>query len=318
MVMTTSVKPFGKIGVLMGGPSAERPISLRSAAAVYESLKNSGYDVVSIDITTDDPQANAALLKSNSIDCAFIALHGKFGEDGQIQKILEDLRIPYTGSGVEASRRAMDKEVSQSLFREAGIVIPEYVVVEKSLFIPDSSRVLDVNFSVPWVVKPSRQGSSIGLSIIEDPGFLPKALDLAFETDDKVIVQQYIKGRELTVAILDDQPLPVIEIVTTKKFFDYEAKYEKGFTDYIVPAKIDHDTAMVVQTAALAAHRALGCSGCSRVDIILDASNAAYVLELNNIPGLTATSLLPKAARCAGIDFNQLCVKLLTLAYEKK
>lgn len=318
MEMTTEAKSFGKIGVLMGGPSAERPISLKSGSAVYEVLKNSGLDAVNIDITTDDPAAVKSLLMSSRIDCAFIALHGKFGEDGQIQSILEDLKIPYTGSGVEASKRAMDKIVSQELFRDAGLVVPEYSVIEKSLFSSGRSEVKPPDFPLPWVVKPARQGSSIGLSVIDNVARMHTALDLAFETDDKVIVQKYVNGRELTVAILDDKPLPVIEITTTNRFFDYEAKYEKGFTEYIVPAKMDHDAGSAVQSAALTAHRALGCSGCSRVDIILDGSSLPYVLELNSIPGLTATSLLPKAAKCAGIDFAHLCVKLLRLAYEKK
>jgi D-alanine-D-alanine ligase len=275
-----------------------------------------GFDVVGIDITTDDPAANTALIRSHGIDCAFIALHGRFGEDGQIQQILEDLRVPYTGSGVEASKRAMDKAASQALFRSAGLAVPEYIVVDRNRY--GASAEVSIPFSVPWVIKPVRQGSSIGLSIIDTAPQLRQALRLAFETDERALVQQYIEGRELTVAILDDKPLPIVEIVTTRKFFDYEAKYNQGFTDYIVPAQIDEATAAVVQKAALAAHRSLGCSGCSRVDIILSKANIPFVLELNNIPGLTQTSLLPKAARCAGIDFSQLCVRMLSLAYEKK
>jgi D-alanine-D-alanine ligase len=311
-----TIKDFGRVGVLMGGPSEERPISLKSAHAVCDSLKTLGCDVVGIDITTDDTAANTALIRSHAIDCAFIALHGRFGEDGQIQQILEDLRVPYTGSGVLASQRAMDKCSSQELFRSAGLAVPGYIVVDRNAYVPSGE--IPVPFALPWVIKPARQGSSIGLSIIEAAAQLPKALLLAFETDDKALVQQYIEGRELTVAILEEKPLPIVEIVTTRKFFDYEAKYKQGFTDYIVPAKIDDATAAVVQKTALAAHRALGCFGCSRVDFILSKDNIPYVLELNNIPGLTQTSLLPKAARCAGIDFSQLCVRMLSLAYEKK
>ena len=311
-----TIKDFGRIGVLMGGPSEERPISLKSAHAVCDSLKTMGCDVVGIDITTDDTAANAALIRSHAIDCAFIALHGRFGEDGQIQQILEDLRVPYTGSGVQASKRAMDKCASQDLFRSAGLAVPGYIVVDKNSYVPADG--ISVPFALPWVIKPARQGSSIGLSIIDAAAQLPRALLLAFETDDRALVQQYIEGRELTVAILDEKPLPIVEIVTTRKFFDYEAKYSQGFTEYIVPAQIDESTAAAVQKAALAAHRSLGCFGCSRVDVILSKDNIPYVLELNNIPGLTQTSLLPKAARCAGIDFNQLCVRMLSLAYEKK
>ena len=307
---------FGRIGVLMGGPSEERPISLRSANAVCESLKALKLDVVGIDIATDDAQANTALIRSQGIDCAFIALHGRFGEDGGIQQVLQDLNIPYTGSGVEASKRAMDKVVSQSVFRDAGLAVPDYLSVDRQLF--DKGDDIPVHFDLPWVIKPSRQGSSIGLSIIDDPQQLRKALSLAFETDDTALVQQYIQGRELTVGILSDQPLPIVEIVTTRKFFDYEAKYENGFTEYIVPAQLDKAIAVSVQETALAAYRSLGCSGCSRVDIILSDKNVPYVLELNNIPGLTQTSLLPKAARCAGIDFSQLCLRMLSCAYAKK
>jgi D-alanine-D-alanine ligase len=307
---------FGRIGVLMGGPSEERPISLRSANAVCESLKGLELDVIGIDIATDDIESNKTLIRSKGIDCAFIALHGRFGEDGGIQQILQDLNIPYTGSGVEASRRAMDKIVSVSLFRSAGLAVPDFFSIDRRTY--DKGDQIQVKFPLPWVIKPSKQGSSIGLSIIDDPKHLLKALDLAFETDDTALVQQYVPGRELTVGILNDRPLPIVEIVTTRKFFDYEAKYQNGFTEYKVPAELDDATAIKVQEAGLSAHRSLGCSGCSRVDIILSDKNVPYVLELNNIPGLTQTSLLPKAARCAGIDFSQLCLRMLTCAYEKK
>jgi D-alanine-D-alanine ligase len=210
----------------------------------------------------------------------------------------------------------MDKVVSQHVFREAGLHVPEYVTAARHEYGRDAA--VNIPFALPWVVKPSRQGSSIGLSIIDDASQLRDALRLAWETDDIALVQQYIPGRELTVAILDGLPLPIIEIVTKRKFFDYEAKYQKGFTDYIVPAAVDAKTAASVQEAAAAAHRALGCSGYSRVDIILSHEGIPYVLELNNIPGLTQTSLLPKAALCAGIDFNQLCIRMLRSVYEKK
>jgi len=311
-----TMKDFGRIGVLMGGPSAERPVSLRSAKAVCDSFQALGLDVVGIDVTTDDSAVNTALIRSHGIDCAFIALHGRYGEDGQIQQVLEDLHVPYTGSGVEASKRAMDKAVSQALFIGSGLAVPGYIIVDKDGY--KLSDDITPPFALPWVVKPVRQGSSIGLSIIDNAAQLQEALRLAFETDDKALVQQYIPGRELTVAILDEEPLPIVEIVTTRKFYDYEAKYQRGFTNYIVPAQIDATTAGIVRKTALDAHRSLGCFGCSRVDIILSKDNVPYVLELNNIPGLTQTSLLPKAALCAGIGFSQLCVRMLSLAYEKK
>ncbi|MCU0650813.1 MAG: D-alanine--D-alanine ligase [Candidatus Omnitrophica bacterium] len=306
---------FGRIGVLMGGPSAERPISLKSANAVYESLKSKDCDVVKIDIFTDDIEQNKRLLRSSGIDCAFIALHGRFGEDGQIQQILQDLGIPYTGSGVKASSLAMDKVMSLALFKKAGLDIPEYISVKRQRF--ECSGSPEIDFPLPWVVKPSRQGSSIGLSIIDSADALDQALAVAFETDGTAIVQQFVGGRELTVGVLDGEPLPVVEIVTTRKFFDYEAKYQSGFTTYEVPAKLNASDAIAVQKAGVCAHKALGCSGCTRVDVILS-GGIPFVLELNNIPGLTEKSLLPKAAICAGIDFSQLCLRMLSSAYEKK
>ena len=306
---------FGKIGVLMGGPSTEREISLKSGNAVYEALRRSGVETVAIDITTDSTEGNIRLIKSHKVDCAFLALHGRFGEDGQIQGILDSIKIPYTGSGAQASRLAMDKIASLGIFELNGLKVPRYSVLEKSSYRPDWKT--DNGLGFPLVIKPANHGSSIGLSIIDDSKDLDAAVDLALSFDSRAIIQEYIPGREVTVGILDEKVLPVIEIVPKKRFFDFEAKYKAGMTDYIVPAELEEVVAEKVQAVALSAHKLLGCFACSRVDIILK-DNLPFVLEINTIPGFTSTSLLPMAAKKIGIEFEELCLKLVRLAYEKK
>ncbi|MFH0762510.1 MAG: D-alanine--D-alanine ligase [Candidatus Omnitrophota bacterium] len=305
----------GKIGVLMGGPSSEREISLKSGRAVCDALKQAGVEVSPVDITTDDTEENLDLLKSLSLDCAFLALHGRFGEDGQIQELLERLKVPYTGSGVLPSRLAMDKAASRRIFQLNGLQAPRHIVIKEG---PSDSYSNHVNgLKLPLVIKPSNGGSSIGLSIIRKEEEFDQALKSAFRFDQRVIIEEYIKGREVTVGILDTEALPVIEIIPSKGFFDYQAKYIPGMTDYRLPAVLKDGLAAEIKKAALAAHKLLGCSGCSRVDMILSEDNSVFVLELNTIPGLTAMSLLPKAAKEAGIDFMDLCLKLIKLAYEK-
>lgn len=310
-----AIKNLGSIGVLMGGPSSEREISLKSGKAVYQSLRSAGIDAVAIDIKTEDAAENSALLKASRIDCAFLALHGWFGEDGQIQAILEELKMPYTGSGPQASRIAMDKAASRGAFLKANLTIPRCEVLEKMEY-----REIEFNFEqfgLPLVVKPASQGSSVGLSIIDRREQFSTALDLAFRYGEKVLIEEYISGRELTVGILDEQPLPLIEIMPKNRFFDFQAKYQSGMSEYIVPAQVSPEIAELVQAKALLAHKILGCCNFSRVDIILRRDNTPFVLEVNTIPGFTETSLLPKAARASGIDFIGLCVKLIELAYEK-
>ena len=314
--MVEKASRFGRIGVLMGGPSSEREISLKSGHAVFAALSQLGLDVVSIDITTDNIEENVHLINSRNINCAFVALHGRFGEDGQVQKILDDLNLPYTGSGVRASQLAMDKIASRKIFQAKGLAVPGYRILEKATYAPEWKDKFNLTF--PLVVKPATHGSSIGLSIIDRKEEVDRAIDLAFSYDDRIIVENYIKGREITVGILDERPLPVIEIVPKKRFFDYEAKYKTGMTDYVVPAQLEEAIARQAQDIALAAHKSLGCFGCSRADMILSNENIPFVLEVNTIPGFTVTSLLPKAAMVVGVDFGQLCLKLVSLAYEKK
>jgi D-alanine--D-alanine ligase len=268
-----------------------------------------------IEIKTSDKRENIRLISSYKIDCAFIALHGFFGEDGQIQGLLDGLGIPYTGSGKSASELAMDKVASRKIFAAAGIAVPRYELVKKSAY--QRGELKDFNLQLPWVIKPCGHGSSVGLSIIDKREDLEKGLEFAFGFDEQALVEEYLPGREITVGILAEKALPVIEIVPKNRFFDYQAKYTAGMTDYIVPAQLEESIAAKAQEAALLAHKSLGCSGCSRVDMILNKDNAPVVLELNSIPGLTAISLLPKAARLVGIEFPQLCLKLIQLAYEK-
>ena len=310
-----AIKDFGRVGVLMGGPSSERDISLKSGKAVLSALVDSGLEAVGIDIVTDNKEENIRLLNKHNLDCVFIALHGRFGEDGTIQDILEQINLPYTGSGVKASRLAMDKIGALTVFSSGGLCVPRSQFLDKAAYQKDSD--FENELGLPLVVKPANHGSGIGLSLVESNRDIPAAIKLAFQFDERIVVEEYISGRELTVSVLDQKPLPVIEIIPKHKFFDFEAKYQAGLTEYIIPALLDEQIAKRVQQVALQAHLLLGCFGCSRTDIILSQDNQPYVLETNTIPGMTATSLLPKAAKIIGIGFNQLCLKLLELAYEK-
>jgi D-alanine--D-alanine ligase len=209
----------------------------------------------------------------------------------------------------------MDKIASRNIFEVYGLRVPRYKVAHKVSY--NANWKVHSRLVSPWVVKPATHGSSIGLSIVDKKENLDKAVDLAFGFDERVLIEEYVNGRELTVGILDDKALPAIEIIPKKRFFDYEAKYQQGMTDYVVPAKLDEEINKRIKDVALSAHRLLGCVGCSRIDMILGRDNIPYVLEVNTIPGLTETSLLPKAARTVGIDFPQLCLELIKLAYEK-
>jgi len=296
------VRDFGKVGVLMGGPSSEREISLKSGKAVLSALLDSGVEAVGINIVTDNAEENIRLLKGHNLNGVFIALHGRFGEDGAIQKIIEKLKLPYTASGVAASRLAMDKINALKVFKAAGLTVPKSRFIEKSVY---------------EKTKTFENDLGIGLSLVESEQEISAAIELAFQYDQRIIIEEFIRGRELTVGILGEQALPAIEIVPRAKFFDFDAKYHAGSTEYIIPAVLEAGVLKNVQKAALQAHKLLGCFGCSRTDIILSKDGFAYVLEVNTIPGMTSTSLLPKAAKVVGIDFNQLCIKLLELAYAK-
>jgi D-alanine-D-alanine ligase len=259
------IKDFGRVGVLMGGPSSEREISFKSGKAVLNALKESGVEAVEVDISTDDRKENARLLKSFGLDCAFIALHGRFGEDGTVQEILEGIGLVYTGSGIESSRLAMDKIGSLKAFRAGGLNVPGSVFLEKGGYPGrNSARTRGAACSQagePWFKLR-----------LDDRRFrkpAQAAIEEAFRYDERIIIEEYIRGRELTVGVLDETALPVVEIVPKHKFFDFEAKYQAGLTEYIVPARLCPETAERIQQSALSAHKILGCSGCSRTDIIM-------------------------------------------------
>ena len=297
-----------KVAVLAGGPSCEREISLISGKAVFEALVLKG-----IPSTTLDPVGDfLPALKKERPFMAFLALHGNFGEDGTIQKILEDEGILYTGCGIEASKTAFDKSKAQSIFQKSGIRIPEFITIERG-----EEIVRPEKFSFPLVVKPATSGSSVGISILFEPRGYVQAVLTAFQYSDTVLVERYIRGRELTVGFLSDQPLPVVEVIAKRKFYDYEAKYKESGTRYEFPAHLNAQEERAVTAIASKAYRALGCEVMARADIILGEDGKPYVLEINTIPGLTGKSLLPKAAFAAGIDFPGLCVRILGLSFER-
>ena len=296
-------RAIGRVGVLAGGLSNEREISLMSGRAVHASLIHEGIDAVFLDVRDD----LRGLLEKNKIDAAFIALHGRFGEDGTVQSILEEIKIPYTGSDPEASKTALNKVLTKDVFKRSGIPSPRHVIFEKDRFKIEDCYVL----GFPMVVKPHLEGSSIGLSVVKDKDELPHAIGKAFEYGDLALIEEYVSGRELTVGMLDDEPLPVIEIITKDNIYDYKAKYTDPNTRYLVPAPLDEVTAKRAQALARKSHLALGCRCFSRIDIMMGSSSELFVLEANTIPGMTERSLLPKAARAIGLSFGDLCIKLI-------
>ncbi|PIU57869.1 MAG: D-alanine--D-alanine ligase [Deltaproteobacteria bacterium CG07_land_8_20_14_0_80_38_7] len=298
-----------KIGVLMGGITKERDISLRTGTAISSSLKRRGYNVEDIDVGLDVIDK----LKTEKIDVAFIALHGKFGEDGCIQGLLEIMRIPYTGSGVVGSSVGMDKIIADTVAKQIGIKLPEERFFDMNKGIPEHF-VKELDISYPVVVKPSREGSTINISIVDDATKLLDAIRLASKSDNKIIVQQYIKGKELTVGLINGRALPVLEIVPKSGFYDYNSKYTKGMTEYIVPARISEKCAEKLQQNSAKMFTALDCSGAARCDFILKDDDDAYFLEINTIPGMTELSLVPKAAAHIGISFDDLVEDILSTA----
>jgi D-alanine-D-alanine ligase len=315
-MMTSGAKDFGTIGVLMGGYSSERAISLKSGLAVVETLGKAGCPVVPIDITVREREQIKSVIKNANLGVGFIALHGALGEDGTIQSILEELNIPYTGSGVAASVRAFNKATTQKILKEHRLPVPEFFVAQKDS--ADVGVIAAQVGSFPVVVKPACEGSSIGVTLARQKEDLSVALTEAFRYGKEAIVERFIPGRELTVGILDREALPIVEIRPQKQFFDFEAKYQKGMTDYIVPAPLSAELAREIQAIALKAHQAVGCEVYSRIDFRLDPENRPFILEINTIPGFTETSLFPKAARQAGLEFTDVCLRLIKLAYGKK
>ena len=288
------------IGVLFGGQSAERDISLLTGQAVINALKALGLITIPIDAGPDLPLK----LKKHAIDFVFIALHGPGGEDGTVQGLLEVMEIPYTGCGVLASALAMDKIAAKIVFDSLKIPTPSWQVVENMKVLPQAKH-------YPVVIKPATQGSALGVSIVNNKKELAKALKMAFSLDSRVLMEQYIKGTEITVGILGETALPVIEIVPKGRFYDFKSKYKPGQAKHLIPPRLQSGVIKEAQSIALKAFKALGCRAVSRIDLIVDKEQQPWVLEINTIPGMTETSLLPDAARAAGLSFNNLVLKIV-------
>jgi len=333
-----------KVAVLMGGTSAEREVSLSTGRQILNALDADKYTVYALDTASGQkflphgvtqplgllraadgateitalPQLPQASLEDRP-DVVFIALHGKGGEDGTVQGMLEVLGLPYTGSGVLASALAMDKAMSKRVLMGAGVLMPQDMTIEKSHLSQVDYTALRRRMSLPWIVKPSRQGSTIGMTVVEETQQLKAATDLAFQYDDVALVEQFITGTEITVPILGNdtlEVLPIVEIVPSGGFYDYHAKYTVGATDEIVPARITAEVAAEANRIAQLCHRTLGCRGMSRTDMIVTPKDMIYTLEVNTIPGMTPTSLLPRSAQAAGYSFPQLLDRLIDLALE--
>lgn len=294
-----------KVAVLYGGRSSEREVSLKTGAACAEALRSRGHDLTLVDAGLDV----AERLRAAGAQVAFVALHGRYGEDGSIQGLLESLGIPYTGSGVLASAVGMDKVLSKLLFKELGLAVADYRV-----FPPEraaSIHAKDFPFAFPVVVKPACEGSSVGVSLVKDPTHLAAACVEAARWKGDVIVERYVKGKEVQVAVLDGRAMGVIEVVPANEFYDYAAKYTAGTTQYFYPARIpEADTHRLMEAAELA-HRGMGCAGVTRTDFILTPDGTCFILEVNTLPGMTASSLVPKIAAGNGISFPELCERLL-------
>jgi D-alanine-D-alanine ligase len=290
-MMTREELKSKKIGVLYGGLSAEREVSLKSGTAVCESLLSQGYDAMAIDVDRN----LARKLADAGIEIAFVALHGRYGEDGAVQGLLELMGVPYTGSGVLASALAMNKIFAKAAFQAAGLKVAPY-------------RVL------PVVVKPSQEGSSVGVSIVKNLQDMPAAIECAFRYDREILLEQFIAAREIQVGILGDQALGAIEIVPRNEFYDFEAKYTPGMAEHIFPAPLPEALYRKALRIGVLAHNALGCSDYSRVDLLVTPSEECYILEVNTLPGMTALSLFPEIAGGVGISFGELLEKILLSA----
>ncbi|NLI13683.1 D-alanine--D-alanine ligase [Pelotomaculum propionicicum] len=309
-----------KIGVLMGGTSSERDVSLRTGDAVYKALVTKGYTAVKIDVGPDLVER----IKEAGIDLAFLALHGKYGEDGCIQGLLEVLGLPYTGSGVLASALAMNKIATKKIILFEGLPTPLFKTIKRREAREAGLELMAdriyQEMGLPLVVKAPTQGSTIGISFVQRREALAGALELAFKYDPEALVEQFIEGIEITAAVLgNDNPvaLPLIEIVTATGVYDYETKYTAGLSDHIIPPRIPEERQDFIKDLAVRTYKALGCRGLARVDFIMDRGGSPYILEVNTIPGMTATSLFPDAAKAAGIEFPDLIEKLLNLSMEK-
>jgi D-alanine-D-alanine ligase len=299
------IKKLGKVAVLMGGNSAERAISLKSGRAVTKALQNVGVDARGCDVTSVSQLNKIA----ENYDRAFIALHGRWGEDGGVQAVLEALKLPYTGSGMTASALAMDKLRTKWLWKGVGLPTPPFKRVSWT-----SPLVLsEFDLSFPVIVKPSHEGSSIGMRKVNDLSELQAAVAFAQQYDEEVLIEQWIEGREFTCAVVDGEALPLIELKTDHDFYDFDAKYQSSSTQYICPCDLPEDLQAHIQRVVLEAFDVIGARHWGRVDLMLDKNDQAWLIEVNTVPGMTDHSLVPMAAKAMGMDFDQLVLTLLTL-----
>jgi D-alanine-D-alanine ligase len=312
-ISESDAKALGKVGVLFGGRSAEREISLISGSGVLQALKSKGIDAHPF----DPAERSLAELAAEKFDRVFIALHGRYGEDGTLQGALELLGIPYTGSGVMASSVGMDKVTTKIVWLAAGVPTPRYVTIAAGANVDTDAIVAELG--LPLIVKPPLEGSTIGITKVTDAAALQAAVDLARQYDKVVLVEQFIQGREFSVPVLGSGPtaraLPIVEIVAPEGNYDYQNKYFTDDTKYHCPAPLDAETTAAIQAHVVNAYRALGCEGWSRIDVLLRASdNAPFLLEVNTSPGMTTHSLVPMAARAEGTSYEDLCVDILRSA----
>jgi len=298
-----------RVGVLMGGQSAEREISLKTGRAICQALTRRGYQVIQIDVDGSLPQQ----LRRRKVDAAFLALHGPGGEDGTVQGVLDVLGIPYTGSGVRASAIAMDKGVTKAVLQVKGLPVPHGVVLQRG----ESRSSWSGRLKFPQVVKPSSEGSTIGVSIVRHRAALNPALRRAYQYGDMVVVESYIDGREVAIAVFDGEALPSVEIISPGGFYDFEAKYQKAETQYLCPAPLPRELLKKIQKLAVQAYQVVGCAGAARVDFRISRRGRPAILEINTIPGMTERSLLPMAAAQAGMPYDTLVEKILGSALRK-
>ncbi len=308
---------MSRVAVLKGGRSLERQVSLKSGANVEDALERLGHEVHGIDVGHDLVERLRALAP----DVAFVALHGRDGEDGTVQELLEVLGVPYTGSRVSACIRCADKVLSKHQMVDAGIPTPDFVAFNETAFkelgAADALAAIEEQLEFPIVVKPADQGSALGIKFARDAAAVPSALVAAFSYSRKVLLERHVEGRDLAVSILDDEALPVLEAVPRDEdFYDFEARYEIGRTEFVCPAQLPDEITERAQALALDTHRLLGCRTFSRVDLMLDGGGGLHVLEVNPVPGMTETSLLPQAAEAAGIGFDALVGRIVDSALE--
>ncbi len=305
-----------RIGVIYGGENSEKEVSINTGRGIINALKIKGYEVIPIEYSADMIDR----LRSSELDLVYIALHGKFGEDGRVQGLLDILKIPYVGSGVLASSLAMDKITAKKLFAYEGLPTALDVILIKNKSEINIKSIIE-KLSLPVVIKPATEGSTVGLTIAEDEDEIIEGIEKAFNYDERIIVEQYLSGVEVTVAVLEDEDeikaLPIIEIIPKNKFYDYESKYALGGSKHIIPARIPKNLTLEVQKNAIKAHKALGCKTISRVDMIIT-NEIPYILEVNTLPGMTETSLFPDAAKAIGLEYADMIDLLVKITLKQK